>query len=97
MGARTRRLLVHGGSTGAFAVRALTVGRRLDARTARLDDVELSMLARLPSPLSVDQIAGELQIPPVEARRRIRAVYRKLGVSSRRKAVLVGYERGLLH
>jgi hypothetical protein len=34
---------------------------------ARLDDVELRLLAQLPSRLSVDQIAGDLRIPAREA------------------------------
>ena len=82
--------------TETFAARALAAGRRPDTRTARLDDGELRLLARLPSPLSVDQIARELRIPSTEASSRIRAVYLKLGVSSRRTAVSVAYERGLL-
>ena len=79
-----------------FAARALAAGRRPDTRTARLDDGELQLLARLPSALSVDEIARELQIPATETSARIRAVYLKLGVSSRRTAVSEAYERGLL-
>jgi LuxR family maltose regulon positive regulatory protein len=88
--------LVRGGTREPFVVRALAVSRRPNTRTAPLDDVELSILARLPSSSSVVQIAGELGIGSEEARSRVRAVYRKLGVSSRRTAVSVAYERGLL-
>jgi LuxR family maltose regulon positive regulatory protein len=84
------------GTTEPFAARALAAGQRPETRTARLDDGDLELLARLPSALSVDQIAEEFQIPPTEASTRIRVVYIKLGVSSRRTAVLVAYERGLL-
>ena len=99
-GGQARELLIrHVGraaETGPFAARALAASRRPDTRTARLDDGELRLLARLPSPLSVDQIARELRIPPTEVSSRIRALYLKLGVSSRRTAVSVAYERGLL-
>jgi LuxR family maltose regulon positive regulatory protein len=99
-GGQARELLVrHVGraaETEPFAARALAASRRPDTRTARLDDGELRLLARLPSPLSVDQIARELRIPPTELSSRMRALYLKLGVSSRRTAVSVAYERGLL-
>jgi hypothetical protein len=38
------------------------------------------------SPLSVEQIAGELRISNAEAQARMHTIYRKLGVSSRRTA-----------
>jgi LuxR family maltose regulon positive regulatory protein len=50
----------------------------------------------LSSPLSVDQIAGELGSPIAEMQARLRMIYRKLGVSSRRNAVTAAFERGLL-
>ncbi len=99
-GGQARELLIdHLGraeTTEPFVVRALAAGRRPDNRTSRLDEGDLRLLARLPSALSVDQIAGELRISPSDASTGIRAVYRKLGVSSRRTAVSVAYERGLL-
>ena len=54
------------------------------------------MIALLSSPLSVEQIADELEIPIAEAQARLRMIYRKLGVSSRRNAVTAAFERGLL-
>jgi LuxR family maltose regulon positive regulatory protein len=89
--------LVRGGSREPFAVRALAAGRRRTTRTAPLDDIELSMLERLPSSSSVELLADELGIAVEDARSRIRAVYRKLGVSSRRTAVTVAFELGLLY
>ena len=80
-----------------FAIRALAVVHRPGTRAARLDDIELELLVRLPSALSINQIARELRIPPTEASTRIHAIYRKLGVSSRRTAVSVAHEEGLLH
>jgi LuxR family maltose regulon positive regulatory protein len=79
-----------------FAIRALAVVHRPGTRAARLDAVELELLVRLPSALSVNQIARELRIPPTEASTRIHAIYRKLGVSSRRTAVSAAQEAGLL-
>jgi LuxR family maltose regulon positive regulatory protein len=80
-----------------FAIRAMAVVHRPGNRPARLDDLELELLVRLPSALSINQIASELRIPPIEASTRIHAIYRKLGVSSRRTAVSVAHEEGLLH
>jgi LuxR family transcriptional regulator, maltose regulon positive regulatory protein len=71
-------------------------GRLRDGRCIRLAGAERQVLARLSAPLSVEQIAGELGIPTTETTARMRAIYRKLGVSSRRAAVAVAYERGLL-
>jgi LuxR family maltose regulon positive regulatory protein len=88
--------IAHSASTEPFAVRALAATRRHDRRTARLDAAERRVIALLSSPLSVEQIAGELGIPVAKAQARIRMIYRKLGVSSRRNAVTAAFERGLL-
>jgi ATP/maltotriose-dependent transcriptional regulator MalT len=61
-----------------------------------LDAAELTLLVRLPSPSSVETIARELAVPATEVRDRMRTIYRKLGVSSRRTAVAAAAERGLL-
>src|SRR5215212_4641467 len=94
-GGQARELLVrHVGraaETEPFAARALAASRPPNTHTARLDEAEQQLLAWLPSPLSVDRIARELRIPTREASRRIRAVYLKLGVSSRRTAVSMAY------
>jgi LuxR family maltose regulon positive regulatory protein len=79
------------GATGPFVIRAMA-----GTRAARLDDVERELLVRLPSALSIDQIAEELRIPATEASTRVHAMYRKLGVSSRRTAVSIAHEEGLL-
>ncbi|TWF75023.1 LuxR family maltose regulon positive regulatory protein [Pseudonocardia hierapolitana] len=83
-------------STEPFAARALAAGRRQDRRTARLDAAERQLIAVLSSPLSVEQIADELDIPIDQAQARLRMIYRKLGVSSRRTAVTAASERGIL-
>lgn len=84
------------GAAEPFAARAPAADRPPEYRSARLDDTEVRLLARLPSSLSMEQIAEELQMSPTEASTGVRAVYRKLGVSSRRTAVSTAYERGLL-
>jgi LuxR family maltose regulon positive regulatory protein len=83
-------------STEPFAVRALAAGHSYERRTADLDAVERQVIALLSSPLSVEQIAGELGTPIAELQARLRMIYRKLGVSSRRNAVTAAWERGLL-
>jgi LuxR family maltose regulon positive regulatory protein len=85
----------HAGGTGLPA-RVAAAGRPREHRIVRLDDTELRLLARLPLPLSMAQIAEELRMSPTDASTGVRAVYRKLGVSSRRSAVATAYERGLL-
>jgi LuxR family maltose regulon positive regulatory protein len=83
-------------TTEPFTPRAPGAGGPPEKRAARLDDTEARLLARLPSSLSVEQIAEELGMSPRDASTGVRAVYRKLGVSSRRTAVSTAYERGLL-
>jgi DNA-binding NarL/FixJ family response regulator len=81
-----------------FVARALVAGRGARPRpTMPLTDAELAMVELLPSPMSVEQIAAELDIASSdEAHRMMRTVYRKLGVSSRRTAVTTAFERRLL-
>jgi LuxR family maltose regulon positive regulatory protein len=83
-------------STEPFAVRALAAGRSYERPTAHLDAAERHVIALLSSPLSVEQIARELVIPIAETHARLRMIYRKLGVSSRRTAVTAALERGIL-
>ncbi len=83
-------------STEPFAVRALAAGHGYERPTAPLDAAESQVIALLSSPLSVEQIAGELGIPIADTQARLRMIYRKLGVSSRRDAVTAAFERGLL-
>jgi LuxR family maltose regulon positive regulatory protein len=93
-------LLHHVGSIGAsdgFAERALTAGRR-DAlqRQAALSERELTVLGLLPSMLSLDEIADDLTVSVNTIKTHVRSIYTKLGVSSRRLAVLAAHENGLL-
>ncbi|NMH81030.1 hypothetical protein HF577_28550 [Pseudonocardia xinjiangensis] len=80
-----------------FAVRALAAGRP----TAPHPVVELSarereVLARLPSLHNLDEIADDLNVSLNTIKSHVRAIYGKLGVSSRRTAVLTAHEQGLL-
>jgi LuxR family transcriptional regulator, maltose regulon positive regulatory protein len=93
-GAATRYVSASRVVRGA-AVTEQSAGRERAAR-ARLEDNERDLLGRLTSALSIDQIARDLRIPPTEASTRVHAIYRKLGVSSRRTAVCVAHEEGLL-
>jgi LuxR family transcriptional regulator, maltose regulon positive regulatory protein len=65
-------------------------------RPPRLSAVERQVLVLLPSSMSVEEIAEELRRPATVVEARMRTIYRKLGVSSRRTAVRAAYERGLL-
>jgi LuxR family maltose regulon positive regulatory protein len=99
-GAEARELLgshiARSTSTEPFAERALAAGHRYERPTAHLDPAERQVIALLSTPLSVEQIAGKLGIPITEAKARMRMIYRKLGVSSRRDAATAASERGLL-
>ena len=82
---------------GDFAHRALTDGRRWQpAPAAHLSARELDVLRRLPSLRNLDEIAGDLTVSVNTVKSHLRAIYRKLGVSSRRTAVLAASEHGLL-
>jgi LuxR family transcriptional regulator, maltose regulon positive regulatory protein len=63
---------------------------------AVLSERELYVLALLPSMLSLDDIATDLTVSVNTVKSHVRAIYGKLGVSSRRLAVLTAHERGLL-
>ncbi|MGI9614699.1 MAG: LuxR C-terminal-related transcriptional regulator [Acidimicrobiales bacterium] len=86
------------------------MGQQHAALAARLDDLspgpgngeveftqrELEVIALLPTPLNVREIADELFLSWNTIRTYVRRVYRKLNASSREEAVLVACELGLL-
>ena len=87
------------GAVGAqtFAGRALAVERHDSSPFASvLSERELTVLAMLPSLLSLEEIAGELTVSVNTVKSHVRSIYAKLGVGSRRTAVLTAYEHGLL-
>jgi LuxR family transcriptional regulator, maltose regulon positive regulatory protein len=80
-----------------FGWRALAMGRqRGDGLDAVLSHRELAVLAMLPSLQSLDEIAADLTISVNTVKSHVRSIYSKLGVSSRRSAVLTAYEHGLI-
>jgi LuxR family maltose regulon positive regulatory protein len=95
-----RELLVHQhGSFGAWdevADRALAAGAGRTPQRAILSEREITVLGLLPSLLSLDDIAADLTVSVNTVKSHVRSIYAKLGVSSRRLAVLAAHEHGLL-
>jgi LuxR family maltose regulon positive regulatory protein len=80
-----------------FAVRALAAGRPATPHpVVELSAREREVLARLPSLHNLDEIADDLDVSLNTIKSHVRAIYGKLGVSSRRTAVLTAHEHGLL-
>ena len=86
-----------GDGTGPFAtkVKAARAAVVADA-AALLSERELAVLALLPSLLNAREIAAEFTVSVNTVKSHIRSIYAKLGVSSRRDAVLQAHDRGLL-
>ena len=82
---------------GGFAAQ-VTVARAavVPEPAVLLSDRELTVLALLPSLLSAREIAAEFTVSVNTVKSHIRSIYAKLGVSSRREAVLGAQERGLM-
>ncbi|MFI5615113.1 LuxR C-terminal-related transcriptional regulator [Amycolatopsis sp. NPDC051903] len=69
-------------------------GRQPDA--VALTERERTVLRLLPTVRSLDEIAGDLMVSPNTVKTHVRALYRKLGVGSRREAVRSALRRGLV-
>ena len=95
-----RELLVHQrGSFGAsegFVARALAADAGSGKGNSVLSERELTVLQLLPSLLQMDEIASDLTVSVNTVKSHVRSIYTKLGVSSRRLAVLAAHEHGLL-
>jgi LuxR family maltose regulon positive regulatory protein len=95
-----RELLVHHhGSFGAWdeiVDRALAAGAGRAPQRAILSEREITVLGLLPSLLSLEDIAADLTVSVNTVKSHVRSIYAKLGVSSRRLAVLAAHEHGLL-
>jgi LuxR family maltose regulon positive regulatory protein len=61
-----------------------------------LSEREMAVLALLPSLLSAREIATEFTVSVNTVKSHIRSIYAKLGVSTRRDAVLHAQDRGLV-
>jgi LuxR family maltose regulon positive regulatory protein len=85
------------GASNAFAARALGAATAIATNTAKaLSERELTVLTMLPSMLSLVDIANDLTVSVNTVKSHVRSIYIKLGVGSRRAAVLAAHENGLL-
>jgi LuxR family transcriptional regulator, maltose regulon positive regulatory protein len=97
-----RQLLVHGqrtfGASDAFVGRVLAASstHRRERLAPVLSTRELTVLAMLPSLLSLDEIAADLALSLNTVKTHLRSIYTKLGVGSRRMAVSAAHQYGLL-
>jgi LuxR family maltose regulon positive regulatory protein len=81
----------------AFAFRCLAARRRVNQRAApELSAREHDVLGELVSLSNLGEIADELDVSVNTIKSHVRAIYGKLGVNTRRTAVLTALERGLL-
>jgi LuxR family transcriptional regulator, maltose regulon positive regulatory protein len=81
----------------AFAYRCLAARRRVrQPATPELSAREQDVLAQLVSLSNLGEIADELDVSVNTVKSHVRAIYGKLGVNTRRTAVLTALERGLL-
>jgi LuxR family maltose regulon positive regulatory protein len=84
-------------SPTALASRAVLIHPRIRlARVGQLTDRERDVLDQLPSRRNLDEIADDLAVPVSTVTSDLRSIYGKLGVSSRRTAVLAARQRALL-
>jgi LuxR family maltose regulon positive regulatory protein len=80
-----------------FAYRAFVSGGRARLpQVVRLSARERDVLEQLPSLRNLEEIADHLAVSVNTVKSHMRALYGKLGVSSRRTAVLAAHEQGLL-
>jgi LuxR family maltose regulon positive regulatory protein len=80
-----------------FAFRACASDPRVPlSHGTRLSAREREVLCQLPSLLNLEEIADRLAVSLNTVKSHVRAIYGKLGVSSRRTAVLAAQEHGLL-
>ncbi|HEY3467454.1 MAG TPA: LuxR C-terminal-related transcriptional regulator [Amycolatopsis sp.] len=86
------------GAGERFAGEVLALRRRLRTppMPAPLTDRERSVLRLLPTQRSIDEIAQDLTVSPNTVKTHVRGIYAKLDVRSRRDAVAIALQRGLL-
>ena len=85
------------GHSEAFAARA-RAALRADAApsSSLLTTRELELLTELPSMRTAEEIATSLYVSVNTVKTHMRGIYRKLGVSNRRQAVVLARRRGLI-
>lgn len=98
-----RGLTAGGGVPPRLAQRFLEMDERLRRPEAApvqaggdLTERERVVLGLLAGPASLREIAGELTVSPNTVKTQVRAIYRKLGVDRRSRAVHAARERGIL-
>jgi len=91
----TDRFRENGHGTFAALLAAARTAVRSDVAVP-LSEREMAVLALLPSLLSAREIAMEFTVSVNTVKSHIRSIYAKLGVSTRREAVLRAQERGLV-
>ncbi|MEO6089542.1 MAG: AAA family ATPase [Umezawaea sp.] len=100
-GKPVRDLLARGagrfGRLDRFATTVMTtvptaVGNEPESLTTR----ERALLVELPSMRTAEEIAGSMYVSVNTVKTHLRGIYRKLGVSQRRDAVVVARQRGLI-
>jgi LuxR family maltose regulon positive regulatory protein len=80
-----------------FAFRCLTARQRVNRSAApELSAREHDVLTRMLSPSNLGEIAEDLAVSVNTIKTHVRAIYGKLGVNTRRTAVLSALENGLL-
>jgi LuxR family maltose regulon positive regulatory protein len=85
------------GDPGSFAFRCLAARRQTNRPAApELSAREQDVLTQLVSLSNLGEIADELDVSVNTVKSHVRAIYGKLGVNTRRTAVLTALERGLL-
>jgi LuxR family maltose regulon positive regulatory protein len=99
-GPRTQHLLDSWAAANgrrAFAARVAAARTAVAPEPAALlSEREMAVMTLLPSLLNAREIAEEFTVSVNTVKSHIRSIYAKLGVSSRREAVLQAHDRGLL-
>ncbi|MET9265139.1 LuxR C-terminal-related transcriptional regulator [Amycolatopsis sp. NPDC004079] len=85
-----------GGERFAGEILAVRRGLRTPPMPEPLTERERSVLRLLPTQRSIDEIAEDLTVSPNTVKTHVRGIYAKLAVRSRREAVAIAQERGLL-
>jgi LuxR family maltose regulon positive regulatory protein len=80
----------------AFETSSRATAPRGEGLVEPLSQREQVVLSYLPSWVSSNEIAAELYISLNTLKSHLRSIYRKLGASSRREAVVLARSRGLL-
>lgn len=73
-----------------------TIGARPGSSASGLTEREIALLHELPTLSTNEEIAGSLSVSVNTVKTHLRSIYRKLGVATRREALLAARQRGIL-